>query len=273
MRKSFFLFFLAALPLASCGADYFFDATPDLSKEYLADRNGDLLDYSGLSTYESVGDFRSADALITAFENGESGLFLFAQYTCEACLNFEPSFASYAINSRADVTTIYRDGSNDAEFSAALSKLSAYFETSFSNTPTFFAGKKGFFSTVSWGSNNESYLRNSVNSQASFTNIYRFGTAGAYEKEAKESILSFFYSSTDAAATDFYASTLYPLAKASAKRLYLIDYDRLSGDDRSAICKDLSLNDGIYSPVVALNGTVISVTEKSASALVKGYYS
>lgn len=272
MQKRFLLFLLALVPLAACGPDYSFDSLPDLSKSYLVDRNGDLLDYSGSSTYESVGDFRTADSLISSFENGESGLFLFAQYTCSPCKTFEPYLSSYAINSKADITTFYRDGTNDAEFSEALSKLSLYFGISSPSTPSLFVGKKGSYSTVSWGSNSENYLRNSINSLASFTNVYHFGTAVSYEKETKQDVLSFLFSSKNNAAVDFYASILYPLAKASKKRLYLIDYDRLSEADRTSIYGDFSLTDKTYSPAVSLNGTTISAAEDRAATLVKAYY-
>jgi hypothetical protein len=261
-----FVFFLlwAFVPLSSCQS----------SPLSALDRNGDLLDYAGAATYAGVSDFRSADDLIASFENGESGLFFFASATCSHCVAFEDDFVSYVKDTKADVTTFYLTENSSSSYYSAVNKLETYFKTtSFDSTPTMFLGKKGSFSTISWGQNTETYLKNAVGTVAAFTNIYRFGTAAAFEKQTKADILTFFFSSQNAGSADFYANTLYPLAKASGKSLFLIDDDRLSDDDRSAICKDLSLTDGIYSPVVALNGTAISVADENASTLVRGYYS
>jgi thiol-disulfide isomerase/thioredoxin len=258
-----FFLLLAFVPLTSCNS----------TNKSTVDRNGDLLDYAGDATYEGVGDFRSADDLIASFESGETGLFVFASATCPHCQAFEPDFVNYVKDTKADVTTFYLDDSSSGSYFAAVSALEAYFNTkSFESTPTMFFGKKDSFSTISWGENTEDYLKNAVGTLGNYTNIYRFGTAAAFEKEKKEEVLTFFYSSQNAEATSFYANTLYPLAKASGKSLFLIDNDRLSDDDRTKICQDFSLSEGTYDPIVSLGGTTISVTDANATSLVQSYY-
>lgn len=255
MKKTLFIIAILALSLGACSSSssYSFDQAPDESKTYLLNRNGNLIDYSGDSTYQDVSVERESSAIILSAEAGESCLFVFASSSCSHCVDFESSYASYVIHSEALVTLIYDTGDNYGTYKEEATALASYFPSSNSSdtsqqitgeTPTMFLGKKGSLTVISWGSNDESYLRHRIDSVSSFTNIYEFSSASAFINANKEKsdVLSFVYDSSNAEEESIYRTTVYPLAKKSAKRLYLVDLSRFSDADKTTLLSTYQLS-------------------------------
>lgn len=260
------------MALSSC------QSSPSFTGDYLLDRSGDFLSEGTFTTYLSACHRTNAEELIRAFERGETRAFAFASANCSHCLAWEDTLAHFARTYLFDISLIYNDTSAlGATYQTDIYRLQAYFgdtTTLTGATPTLFAGRgKEFVCLASYGVE-ESVLLSTFEKKTGRSLVSNFWNLSTYLSalQSATQTLSFLYDPNDETAVDFYVQNLYPLAKISAKPLYVLRYDEISSAEQKTCLNYYALES--YAPILAGKGSSFNAQNNATAALelLRTYY-
>lgn len=236
MKKSFIFLFLPTL-LISCqntNNEY----KPDENKDFQLCRNGDLLsfDFDENTTYEDLGNNLSEDNI--DFSMGEGITFIYTSPNCHSCQNFKDTFVSFIKETQLDIYVL----NSPTTFS---NYMYSYFgedniekdeEHPFlKNTPTwYYASDAGKVKIANWGAEISKNLKKNFFSKASISYIYKFSSIAKLEKGLGNNgdSLIFYLDYDNSSSLSFYKNSLFPKAKKSLKKTFVIDSSRLSASEK-----------------------------------------
>jgi len=238
------LFFCLIPALFSCSSS---NGTITLTG-YSLSHNGDVLSViENSATYENTTLLETdATNLTSLFDDGYCGLFLFTQYGCAHCTEFQKDFCQFVLNHSAMVHRFYYDKANSGEYRKNVEIFNTYYGVSSfeGNTPTLYMGKKGSFVTWANGPVSLSILENTYATQVEKKNgIAYFSKEEAYQNafSASPETPVYLYDPTVTENDDFYKDNLLSQGQNSTKSLYAIDFSKATTSDRAAFLKDFSL--------------------------------
>ncbi len=237
MRKRIFSLFLLPLLLSSCNKKE--DYSLDGKKDFQLCRNGDLLSYefNEETSYEDLGNGLDQSSL--DFTLGEGVSFIYTLSSCHVCLDFKTTFVSFIKETLLDIHVL------NSPYAFANYLISYFGNDNIEKdeshpfckqTPTWYhASEKGGVKIANWGWATSANLKKNIYSSASICNIYKFSSISKLKKgleNATDSLIFYLDYSNDKSVS-FYREYLFPLAKVSAKKTFLIDSKRLPSAEKN----------------------------------------
>ncbi len=271
MKKSFLVLFLPLL-LVSCQKSND-QNTPDETKDFQLIRNGDLLSYefNDEATYENLGNGLNEKNL--DFSLGEGVTFIYTSQNCHACQAFKDTFVSFIKETNLDIyvlnsTTTF---SNYMYSHFGEENIEKDDEHPFlKNTPSwYYASEKGKVKIANWGAETSKALKRNFFSKASISYIYKFSSIEKLEKglgNNGDSLIYYLdYENNDS--VSFYKDSLFPLAKKSLKKTFVIDSLRLTNEEKITARSYF----GEYN-LIQSNKKERASNSSSSLSLIKSYY-
>jgi len=273
VKRRFSFFILIPLLLASCAKESAKTGCP-------LETNGDIASLSSATTYEEVTLQESAAQLIERMDNGESIAFLFTRSGCHYCLALQSTFVSFLKDNPYQVALFENGILSSGVYFQEANALKKYFgntDYDWGATPTLYVGAKGALHYIGDGGLTYQSLVSGFKSVAYLSSITSFQNYSAYLRylEAHPTAISFLKDSlSGSAAMTFYAETLYPLAKSSAKPLAILNYGQMDSTNQAATLAGFSLTS--YAPLIRKGSSTFDLTKESeaaeATSLIQTYY-
>ncbi len=281
---------LISLALFSCDKENDSDGsiTPDSDIHSVIDQNGDFLLNSPQSFDDLLGIYPSS--LIKKAEIYTPTIFINTVFDCSHCQKLEPVFIEALKRTGFYIETLHRrenhvnQTNENHAYYRTLREMQNYYGMELGtgidgSTPRLYLanGKSlTLFQNMNDNSGNANQLTNYLRSMLQKTEIYHFTSFEAFQKgyeDHEKSILTVFLDESNDEALDFYGNMLYPIAKASKKKLYYVDIRRLDEQGKNNFQNYFSL-DSLPPILLYQNESVSYLTAKEeATSLMNRYYS
>jgi|GEM_PF-5814178 len=271
-NRAALIFSLIPMLLTSCGdgvgnRTFFIDRTEEVSFTFEDDT----------AAYMNHAYYKNWDEIKPQLEMGVGMLVILTQVTCGHCTRFKDTFVDYCKSNSIAYGVIENSGKTCETYQEyhrqvdALNEFYGYKEGDSNyiqaGTPSVLGLNKVKGFEMVAGAVTSSKLQYELKRFVTYTNIYHTRTFSI----TSENTLKYILNTDDADSVTFYQEELYPSAKASRKRIDVIDYNLMDEEDKASLFAAYSITS--YQPLVIYGETKIDIKNDldGAKSLIGNY--